>query len=129
MKYWLSVGAQPSQTVAVLLGRVCCGFTAVICRQAFVLLLPFVPSSRVLFLRRLRRKKERLLRRKSRFLLCTVCERKGWLKGGFLITLGISGELLIVGVLLRLFVLEREYWAFAWIEGNHSCTGVNVCCL
>ena len=82
MKYWLSVGAQPSQTVAVLLGRVCCSFTAVICRQAFFLLLPFVPLSRVLSLRRLRKKKERLLRRKSRFLLCTVCERKGGVTGG-----------------------------------------------
>ena len=82
VKYWLSVGAQPSQTVAVLLGRVCCGFTAVICRQAFFLFLPFVPLFRVLSLRRLRRKKERLLRRKSRFLLCTVCERKGVIEWG-----------------------------------------------
>ena len=122
MKYWLSVGAQPSQTVAVLLGRVCCGFTAVICRQAFFLLLPFVPLSRVLSLRRLRRKKERLLRRKSRFLLCNVCENKEGVNGGLL-----AASLL--DVFLRLFVLEREYWAFAWIEGNHSCTGVNVCCL
>lgn len=129
VKYWLSVGARPSQTVAVLLGRVCCGFTAVICRQAFFLLLPFVPLSRVLSLRRLRRKKERLLRRKSRFLLCTVCERKGWLKGGFLITLGIGGELSIVGVLLCLLVLEREYWAFAWFEGYYSCTSMNIWCL
>lgn len=93
MKYWLSVGAQPSQTVAVLLGRVCCGFTTVICRQAFFPLLPFVPLSRVLSLRRLRRKKERLLRRKSRFLLCTVCERKGGLNGG-LLAAGLLGVLL-----------------------------------
>ena len=85
VKYWLSVGAQPSQTVAVLLGRVCCDLTAVICRQAFFLLLPFVPLFRVLSPRRLRKKKERLLRRKSRFLLCTVCERKGDWRGACLL--------------------------------------------
>lgn len=74
-------------------GSGCCGFTAVICRQAFFLLLPFVPLFRVLSPRRLRRKKERLRRRKSRFLLCTVCENKGGVNGG-LLAAGLLGVLL-----------------------------------
>ena len=120
VKYWLSVGAQPSQTVAVLLGRVCCGFTAVICRQAFFLLLPFVPLSRVLSPRRLRKKKERLLRRISRFLLCTVCERKGVIEWGVTYYNGCSWGIVCcscVGCII----------AFVSNERNHSCTGTNAC--
>ena len=74
VKYWLSVGAQPSHTVAVLLGRVCYDQAILIYRQVFFLLLPFVPLSKVLSPRRLRKVKEKLMLRNSRFLLCYVCE-------------------------------------------------------
>ena len=71
VKYWLSVGAQPSDTVALLLGRVYCKQFVSCYRLEFSLFLPSHPIQRVHYLRR-RLKKVKKLPHLSSFYLSTV---------------------------------------------------------